>query len=192
MLCYYSTELMGNSQNTIMLGYLHSKKFIHHDVKTENMLLDNHWTLRIGDFGVAQFMIGETGTLGYMAPEAFHISRLISNNVIHSVLDGKPYNKSCDVHSFGICLWEIYCCDMSYPDLSFAEASSAIVHQRRSPYTPKAVEKELWRQSKELQRQERGVAADQAVVADHGVALTGGAQAAAGGAAVADQGVVAT
>ena len=30
---------------------------------------------------------------------------------------------------FGICLWEIYCCDMPYPDLSFADVSSAVVRQ---------------------------------------------------------------
>uniref|UniRef100_A0A0D9WDY6 Protein kinase domain-containing protein n=1 Tax=Leersia perrieri TaxID=77586 RepID=A0A0D9WDY6_9ORYZ len=37
----------------------------------------------------------------YMAPE---------------VLKGKPYNHKCDVYSFGICLWEIYCCKTSYMD----------------------------------------------------------------------------
>ncbi|KAG6785887.1 hypothetical protein POTOM_007478 [Populus tomentosa] len=103
------------------LSYLHSKKIVHRDVKTENMLLDATRTLKIADFGVARVeaqnprdMTGETGTLGYMAPE---------------VLDGKPYNRKCDVYSFGICLWEIYCCDMPYPDLSFAEVSSAVVRQ---------------------------------------------------------------
>jgi len=45
------------------------------------------------------------------------------------VLDGKPYNRRCDVYSFGICLWEIYCCDMPYPNLSFADVSSAVVRQ---------------------------------------------------------------
>ncbi|KAJ9543028.1 hypothetical protein OSB04_022735 [Centaurea solstitialis] len=103
------------------LSYLHSKKIVHRDLKTENMMLDANKTLKIVDFGVARVeaqnprdMTGVTGTLGYMAPE---------------VLEGKPYNRKCDVYSFGICLWEIYCCDMPYADLSFAEASSAVVHQ---------------------------------------------------------------
>eukprot|EP01018_Ginkgo_biloba_P020664 Gb_03663 [translate_table: standard] len=60
------------------LSYLHSKKIVHRDVKTENMLLDKNRTLKIADFGVARVeaqnpkdMTGETGTLGYMAPESF-------------------------------------------------------------------------------------------------------------------------
>ncbi|XP_072990559.1 serine/threonine-protein kinase 54-like [Typha latifolia] len=111
------------------LSYLHSKKIVHRDVKSENMLLDTNRTLKIADFGVARVeaqnpkdMTGETGTLGYMAPE---------------VLEGKPYNRRCDVYSFGICLWEIYCCDMPYPDLSFAEISSAVVRQNLRPDVPR-------------------------------------------------------
>lgn len=111
------------------LSYLHSKKIVHRDVKSENMLLDSHRALKIADFGVARVeaqnprdMTGETGTLGYMAPE---------------VLDGKPYNRKCDVYSFGICFWEIYCCDMPYPDLSFAEVSSAVVKQNLRPEIPR-------------------------------------------------------
>ncbi|KAK6141358.1 hypothetical protein DH2020_024908 [Rehmannia glutinosa] len=111
------------------LSYLHSKKIVHRDVKTENMLLHSDRTLKIADFGVARIeaqnprdMTGNTGTLGYMAPE---------------VLDGKPYNRKCDVYSFGICLWEIYCCDMPYPDLSFAEVSCAVVQQNLRPEIPR-------------------------------------------------------
>ncbi|KAM5572065.1 hypothetical protein ABKV19_012238 [Rosa sericea] len=63
------------------LSYLHSQKIVHRDVKTENMLLDKTRTVKIADFGVARVeasnpndMTGETGTLGYMAPEFWHLS----------------------------------------------------------------------------------------------------------------------
>ncbi|KAL8475495.1 hypothetical protein ACS0TY_028230 [Phlomoides rotata] len=111
------------------LSYLHSQKIVHRDVKTENMLLNKSRTVKIADFGVARVeasnpndMTGETGTLGYMAPE---------------VLNGHPYNRKCDVYSFGICLWEIYCCDMPYPHLSFSELTSAVVHQNLRPEIPR-------------------------------------------------------
>ncbi|XP_024357689.1 serine/threonine-protein kinase 52 [Physcomitrium patens] len=111
------------------LAYLHSQKIAHRDVKTENMLLDKQRRVKIADFGVARVeasnpkdMTGDTGTPGYMAPE---------------ILDGKPYNKKCDVYSFGICLWEVYCCDMPYLNLSFADMTSAVVHQNLRPEMPK-------------------------------------------------------
>lgn len=60
------------------LSYLHSQRIVHRDVKTENMLLDKARTVKIADFGVARVeaqnpneMTGETGTLGYMAPEVY-------------------------------------------------------------------------------------------------------------------------
>ncbi|XP_052138976.1 serine/threonine-protein kinase STY13-like [Oryza glaberrima] len=114
------------------LSFLHSKKIVHRDVKSENMLLDPQLNLKIADFGVARLVEAQdpkdltrtTGTLGYMAPE---------------VLDGKPYNRKCDVYSFGICLWETYCCDMPYgpySDLSFADFSSFVVHKNLRPEIP--------------------------------------------------------
>ncbi|KAJ0236924.1 hypothetical protein HA466_0253210 [Hirschfeldia incana] len=125
------------------LSYLHSQKIVHRDVKTENMLLDKTRTIKIADFGVARVeasnpndMTGETGTLGYMAPE---------------VLNGNAYNRKCDVYSFGICLWEIYCCDMPYADLTFSEVTSAVVRQNLRPDIPRccpsalaAVMKRCW------------------------------------------------
>ncbi|GFP79936.1 serine/threonine-protein kinase ht1 [Phtheirospermum japonicum] len=113
----------------VLLWNIFPEKIVHRDVKTENMLLDKSRTVKIADFGVARVeasnphdMTGETGTLGYMAPE---------------VLNGNPYNRKCDVYSFGICLWEIYCCDMPYPDLSFSEVTSAVVRQNLRPEIPR-------------------------------------------------------
>jgi len=68
------------------------------------MLLDKPGTVKIADFGVARIevpnpknMIGEIRTLGYMAPYVLH---------------GKPYNRKCDVYSFGA-PWSILCSSTS-------------------------------------------------------------------------------
>ncbi|GJP42484.1 hypothetical protein CLOM_g2039 [Closterium sp. NIES-68] len=100
------------------LEYLHGHGVVHRDIKSENMLLTASRRVKVADFGVARIeaenpkdMTGATGTLGYMAPE---------------VLDCRPYNHRADVYSFGICLWEIYCCDMPFPDLDFKEMAAVV------------------------------------------------------------------
>ncbi|KAJ8773803.1 hypothetical protein K2173_008266 [Erythroxylum novogranatense] len=117
------------------LVYLHSRNLVHRDLKTENMLLDENQTLKITDFGVARIqatnnseMTGFTGTLGYMAPEVF---------------ESKPYTSKCDVYSFGICLWEMYCCDVPYRNLSFSELTSAVTYKNLRPSIPKCCPKTL-------------------------------------------------
>ncbi|XP_076905179.1 serine/threonine-protein kinase 52-like [Bidens hawaiensis] len=89
-----------------LLSYLHSKKIIHRDVKPDNILIDNNNKIKLADFEESVYeplglfiMSGEIGTWGYMAPE---------------VVSRKPYGHKCDVYGFGICLWEIYCCDVAY------------------------------------------------------------------------------
>lgn len=81
------------------LSYLHSQKIVHRDVKTENMLLDKTRTVKIADFGVARVeasnpndMTGETGTLGYMAPEVH--ARIALN------IELKPLFCSCYVEFY--------------------------------------------------------------------------------------------
>uniref|UniRef100_A0A2N9GPW2 Protein kinase domain-containing protein n=1 Tax=Fagus sylvatica TaxID=28930 RepID=A0A2N9GPW2_FAGSY len=110
------------------LSYLHSQKIVHRDIKTENLLLDKNHTLKIVDFGVARIeasnpneMTGSTGTLGYMAPEVF---------------ENQPYDRKCDVYSFGICLWEIYCCDMAFPNHRFSDLNSSVSYQNMRPEIP--------------------------------------------------------
>ena len=61
------------------LQYAHEQKFIHRDVKPENMLMGQHQEVLLSDFGIATIAHstsslnvsaeGTSGTLAYMAPE---------------------------------------------------------------------------------------------------------------------------
>lgn len=84
------------------LRYLHANNLIHRDVKPENVGFDVRGDPKIFDFGLAveipdgpgpYKLTGNTGTLSYMAPEVYYC---------------KPYDQRCDVHSFGLLLWEIF------------------------------------------------------------------------------------
>ncbi|KAL4612067.1 hypothetical protein ACB092_08G172000 [Castanea dentata] len=92
------------------LFYLHeecSTQIIHHDIKPQNILLDDSFTARIPDFGLTKILkldqtqttTGIRGTKGYVAPEWFRYM---------------PVAAKVDVYSFGILLLELICCRKSF------------------------------------------------------------------------------
>jgi ABC-type transport system substrate-binding protein/serine/threonine protein kinase len=85
------------------LQYAHDKKFIHRDVKPENMLIRQHQEVLLSDFGIATIAHstsslnveaeGTSGTLAYMAPEQ---------------IEGHPRPAS-DQYALGVVVYEWLC-----------------------------------------------------------------------------------
>lgn len=86
-------------QTAEALAYLHSKSYIHRDMKPENLLLDKDGQIKLCDFGwCAEYEEDSSmrntfcGTYEYMAPEIF---------------EKKPYDEKVDVWCLGILLYEL-------------------------------------------------------------------------------------
>ncbi|KAL2348189.1 hypothetical protein Fmac_002189 [Flemingia macrophylla] len=104
------------------LVYLHEEcdtPIIHCDIKPQNILIDEHFNVKISDFGLAKLLSDQSrtntmirGTRGYVAPEWF-------KNV--------PVTVKVDVYSFGVMLLEIICCRRSVLMMETGEEEKAIL-----------------------------------------------------------------
>lgn len=109
------------------MNYLHQRKILHRDLKTANLLVDEHGTVKIADFGVARLldsegvMTAETGTYRWMAPE---------------IIEHKAYDQKADVYSFGIVLWELLTGRVPYADRTPLQAAVGVVQNGLRPDIP--------------------------------------------------------
>src|SRR6266516_3268318 len=108
------------------LQYAHDKKYIHRDVKPENMLIGQHQEMLLSDFGIATIAHstsslsanaeGTSGTLAYMAPEQ---------------IEGHPRPAS-DQYALGVVVYEWLCGERPFE----GSVSELIAHHLSIPPLP--------------------------------------------------------
>ncbi|UJR35517.1 hypothetical protein I4U23_028271 [Adineta vaga] len=83
------------------LAYLESKKFVHRDIAARNVLVSNHETVKLADFGLSRQLTLDNSyykaskgklPIKWMAPESINFRR---------------FTHLSDVWMFAVCLWEI-------------------------------------------------------------------------------------
>ncbi|XP_064841482.1 serine/threonine-protein kinase Nek3 isoform X2 [Oncorhynchus masou masou] len=122
------------SQETIMKWFaqmcsgtmhIHDKRVLHRDLKSKNIFLTDHGTVKLGDFGSACVLNSAkayahtyVGTPYYVSPE---------------IWDSKPYNNKSDVWSLGCVLYEL--CTLRHP-FQAPSWKSLIMKVCRGSYPP--------------------------------------------------------
>jgi len=91
------TALSYAKQCLLGIGYLHSLKVVHRDLKPLNIMFDAEEVLQIIDFGESEFLSGgavsgEVGTPWYAAPEIF---------------SEPSYTESVDLYAIGVTIFEL-------------------------------------------------------------------------------------
>ncbi|KAM7072201.1 receptor-interacting serine/threonine-protein kinase 2 isoform 1-T1 [Acridotheres tristis] len=91
------------------VNYLHNMNppLLHHDLKTQNILLDDEFHVKIADFGMSKWRVismsqsrsesslPEGGTIIYMPPEDYNPSQKTRASVKH------------DIYSYAVIIWEV-------------------------------------------------------------------------------------
>jgi serine/threonine protein kinase len=132
------------------MAYLHSRRFVHFDLKCDNVLTARQLgvaggvTCKVADFGLSkqqrggsvvgsgvadaearQFTSGiasQRGTLPWTAPELFS--------------DPANATESVDAYSFGVCMWELWTCDVPFKDMREQSVVWGIMTGKRPELPP--------------------------------------------------------
>jgi eukaryotic-like serine/threonine-protein kinase len=111
------------------LGFAHEQGLVHRDVKPQNVILNGDGRAKVTDFGIARSLEvqGVTqsgavlGTSNYIAPEQ---------------ASGRPVDRTTDVYSLGVVLFELLTGEVPFPGESFV----AVAMQHVSEPPPSVLE----------------------------------------------------
>ena len=139
----WDRRLLVAIQTAEALSYLHraaSPPILHRDVKSTNILLDDQWDAKVGDFGVSRLVPnGEQhistvvqGTLGYLDPEYFQTLQLTDKS---------------DVYSMGVMLVELITSlkpvDTDHRDPQFSNLALLFLHHMKEGSLEEIIEPQL-------------------------------------------------
>ena len=107
------------TQICLGIKFLHDRKILHRDLKTENIFLTKNQIIKLGDFGVAKCLdytlekaSSHVGSPYYISPE---------------ILNGEEYSYPTDIWSLGVILYELCCLKKPFEGRNIGELNANII-----------------------------------------------------------------
>ena len=117
---HFSIDLSYNCFKQIVSALVacHGMNIVHRDLKPQNILIGKDFKIKVADFGLSKTLNENknaslknktyiVGTPGYMAPELFKENNIQNNSDIKEDKDNQEFDKSCDIFSLSIILWQM-------------------------------------------------------------------------------------
>ena len=126
------------------VGYIHSRRICHRDIKLENILLDNLGRIKLADFGISKLckceededdefaadmpMKEACGTPVYMAPEVILCDRKFMEREKKGEFKCEGYGFEVDVWSCGIVLYALLYGDFPFKGVSVRDIKLEVLN----------------------------------------------------------------